>query len=66
MISPALSGFSVGFERGCRSLDRRLADPVLEAELGAPGRELVAVLAPDHLDARTVLVGAACLLNDGP
>ena len=29
----------------------RLADPVLEAEGGASGRELVAVLAPDQLDA---------------
>src|SRR5207247_1223077 len=32
------------------ALDRRLADPVLEAEGGSPGRKLVAVLTPDQLD----------------
>ena len=41
------------------ALHRRLADPVLEAEGGAPRRQLVAVLAPDHLHPGQVLVGAA-------
>jgi hypothetical protein len=47
------------------ALHRRLADPVLEAEGGAPRRELVAVLAPDHLNSRQLLVGAACPLDHG-
>ena len=51
MISPALSGCSCGLVGGrAAALDRGLADAVLEAERGAPGRELVAVLAPDQLD----------------
>ena len=37
--------------RPAAAFDRGLADPVLEAERGPPGRELVAVLTPDHLDA---------------
>src|SRR5215216_7688813 len=41
------------------ALDRRLADPVLEAEGCPPGRKLVAVLPPDQLDAGELLVGAA-------
>ena len=45
------------------ALHRRLADPVLEAEGGAPRRELVAVLAPDHLHPGQLLVGAACPLG---
>ena len=51
--------------RPAAALDRRLADPVLEAEGRAPGRELVAVLAPDHLDARELLLGLASLLDHG-
>src|SRR5918997_1282078 len=47
------------------SLDRRLTDPVLEAERGPPAFELVAVLAPDHLDAGKLSMRAACLLNHG-
>ena len=51
MNSPALIGRSSGLEPGIRApLDRRLPDSVLEAEGGASRRELVAVLAPDHLD----------------
>ena len=46
------------------ALDRRLADPVLEAERRPPGRQLVAVLPPDQLDARQLLVGPACPLDD--
>ena len=46
-------------------LDRRLADPVLEAEGRPPARELVAVLAPDHLDARKLRMRAARLLDHG-
>jgi hypothetical protein len=41
------------------ALHRRLADPVLEAEGGAPGGQLVAVLAPDHLHPGQLLMGAA-------
>src|SRR5215211_5789535 len=41
------------------ALHRLLADPVLEAEGGAPRGKLVAVLAPDHLHPGQLLVGAA-------
>ena len=51
--------------RPAAALDRRLADTVLEAERGTPGRELVAVLAPDHRDAVQLLMGAAGLFGDG-
>src|SRR5829696_1907853 len=37
--------------RHAAAFDRRLADPVLEAEGGAPGGELVTVLSPDDLHA---------------
>src|SRR5439155_24392466 len=47
-----------------RPLDRRLADPVLEAEGGAPRWQLVAVLAPDHLAPGELLAGTACTLDD--
>src|SRR5918998_937071 len=47
------------------ALDRRLTDPVLEAERGPPAFELVAVLAPDHLDAGKLSMRAACLLDHG-
>ena len=50
--------------RDAAAFDRRLADAVLEAEGGAPGRELVAVLAPDHLDAGQLLVRAPRPLGD--
>ena len=46
-------------------LDRGLADPVLEAEGRPPALELVAVLAPDHLDARELRMRAARLLDHG-
>lgn len=39
------------------ALDVRVADAVTEAEGGAPGRQLVDVLLPDHLDTGRVLVG---------
>ena len=42
--------------RNPAAFDRRLTDAVLETERGASGRELVAVLTPDHLDARQLLV----------
>src|SRR5918995_3165192 len=47
------------------SFDGRLADPVLEAEGGAPGGELVAILIPDDLHALKLLVGATYLLDGG-
>src|SRR5829696_9130010 len=47
------------------AFDRRLADPVLEAEGGAPGGELVAVLSPDDIHARKLLVGATHFLDGG-
>src|SRR5262249_56367538 len=37
--------------RDSAPLHCRLADSVLEAEGGAPGRELIAVLPPDHFNA---------------
>ena len=46
------------------ALDRGLADPVLEAERRALVRQLVAVLAPDHLDALQVRVALAGPLGD--
>ena len=53
-------GVSMGLRaRDAAAFDGRLADPVLEPERRAPGRQLVAVLTPDHLDAGHVLVGAA-------
>ena len=61
-----MSGGSSEFDRRpAAALDRRLADAVLEAERRAAGRELVAVLAPDQLDAGELRVGAAGLLGDG-
>ena len=56
MISPALRGFSLGLSGAAAPLDGRLADAVLEAEGCPPGRELVAVLTPDHLHAGKVLL----------
>ena len=50
--------------RPAAAFDRGLADPVLEAERGTTGRQLVAVLLPDHLDAVELLVRAARLLGD--
>ena len=47
------------------SLDRGLADAVLETEGGPSGGELVAVLAPDHLHPGELGVGPACLLGGG-
>src|SRR5215207_2792127 len=45
------------------AFDRGLADAVLEAEGGTPSSELVAVLTPEHLDPRQLLVGSACLVS---
>ena len=50
--------------RNPASFDRGLANAVLEAEGGASGRELVAVLAPDHLDAGQLLVRVPCPLGE--
>ena len=53
-----------GTRRGpAASLDRGLADAVLEAERGPSGGELVAVLTPDHLHSRQLGVCLPCLLG---
>ena len=58
MISPGLERPLLRVRRRpAAALDRRLADPVLEAEGRPPGRQLVAVLAPDQLDAGELLRG---------
>jgi hypothetical protein len=64
MISPALSGRSFGFEGGL-PLPSTAGWPIpsLKPKEVRPGRELVAVLPPDDLDARQLLVrasGALC------
>ena len=59
-----LEGSLAGTRGGpAASLDRGLADAVLETERGPSGGELVAVLTPDHLDSRELGVGLACLLG---
>ena len=65
MIAPALSGrlLRVG-GRDPASFDRGLADTVPEAEGRSSGWELVAVLAPDHLDAGQLLVRVPCPLGE--
>ena len=50
--------------RPAAALDAGLADPVLEPERGAPGRQLVAVLAPDQLDAWELLVRTRAPFDD--
>ena len=65
MISPALIGALLRVGGGDpASFDRGLANAVLEAEGGASGRELIAVLAPDHFDAGELLVRVPCPLGE--
>src|SRR5262249_35531375 len=45
-------------------LHGRLADSMLQAEGGAPSRELIAVLPPDHFNPRQPLVCTACPLEN--
>ena len=64
MISPALMWPLLGLEPGiAAAFHRGLADSVLEPEGGAAGRELIAVLAPDHFDSGKLFVCAARLLG---
>ncbi len=46
-----------------KAFDGRLADPVLETERSAPGRQLVAVLPPDEFNTRQLTVCASRLVN---
>ncbi len=66
MISPGLdrSLLRIG-GRPAAALDRRLADPILEAEGRPAGRKLIAVLPPDQLDTGKLVVGAAGRLHHG-
>ena len=58
-------GRSCGLDgRDAAPFDRGLADAVLEAERGASGRELVAVLTPDHLHAGQPFVRFASPLGE--